>query len=124
MAIRHNRIIHGGGATHMACALAIREAAEHEAGRNRLAMESFASALETIPSALAQNAGTDVLDRILELRAAHRNGKGDAGITANGEVGLTGAKEAANSLESALSSATETCTSMLRIDQVVSARGD
>ena len=49
---------------------------------------------------------------------------GDAGITLNGEVGLTGAKEAANSLESALSAATETCTSMLRIDQVVSARGD
>ena len=124
MAIRHNRIIHGGGATHMACALAIREASEHEAGRNRLAMESFASALEAIPSTLAQNAGTDVLDRVLELRAAHRNGKDDAGITATGEVGSTGAKEAANSLESALSAATETCTSMLRIDQVVSARGD
>ena len=124
LAIRHNRIIHGGGATHMACALAIRESAEHEAGRNRLAMESFACALEAIPSVLAHNAGTDVLDRILELRAAHRNGMGDAGITPNGEVGPTGAKEAANSLESALSAATETCTSMLRIDQVVSARGD
>jgi chaperonin GroEL (HSP60 family) len=124
MAIRHNRIIHGGGATHMACALAIRESAEHEAGRNRLAMESFACALEAIPTALAQNAGTDVLDRILELRAAHRNGIGDAGITANGEVGPTLAKEAANNLESALNAATETCTSMLRIDQVVSARGD
>ena len=124
MAMKDNRIIHGGGASHMACALAIREAAEHEAGRDRLGMEAFARALETIPSTLAQNAGTDVLDRILELRAAHRNGIGDAGITVNGEVGPTGAKEAAGSLESALSAATETCTSMLRIDQVVSARGD
>ena len=124
MAMKDNRIIHGGGATHMACALAIREAAEHEAGRNRLAMESFASALEAIPSTLAQNAGTDVLDRVLELRAAHRKGAGDAGITANGQVGSTGAKEAAQCLESALSAATETCASMLRIDQVISARGD
>ena len=87
-------------------------------------LEAFARALEAIPSTLAKNAGTDVLDRILELRAAHRNGIGDAGITVDGEVGPTEAKEAAGSLESALSAATETCTSMLRIDQVVSARGD
>lgn len=124
LAMRSNRLIDGGGATHMACALAIREAAEHEAGRNRLAMEAFARALEIIPITLALNAGTDALDRILELRAAHRNGVEDAGITANGKVGPTGAKEAATSLSSALNSATETCASMLRIDQVVSARGD
>ena len=124
LAMRTNQLIHGGGATHMACALAIREAAEHEAGRNRLAMEAFARALEIIPSTLALNAGTDALDRILELRAAHRNGEGDAGITAAGKVGKTGAKEAAACLESAFNSATETCASMLRIDQVVSARGD
>ena len=124
LAMQTNRLVDGGGATHMACALAIREAAEHEAGRNRLAMEAFARALEVIPSTLAQNAGTDALDRILELRAAHRNGVRDAGINTQGEVSPTGAKEAAQSLESALSAATETCSSMLRIDQVVSARGD
>ena len=108
----------------MACALSIREAAEHEAGRNRLAMEAFSRALEIIPTTLALNAGTDALDRILELRAAHRNGESSAGITADGKVGPTGAKEAASCLESAFNSATETCASMLRIDQVVSARGD
>ena len=124
LAMRTNRLIDGGGATHMACALAIREAAEHQAGRNRLAMEAFARALEIIPSTLALNAGTDALDRILELRAAHRNGIGNAGITADGTVGPTGAKEAADSLSSAFVAATETCSSMLRIDQVVSARGD
>ena len=124
LGMRTNRLVDGGGAVHMACALAIREAAEHEAGRNRLAMEAFARALEIIPTTLALNAGTDALDRILELRAAHRNGESSAGITADGKVGLTGAKEAAACLESAINSATETCASMLRIDQVVSARGD
>ena len=124
LAMRTNRLIPGGGATHMACALAIREAAEHEAGRNRLAMEAFARALEIIPATLAQNAGSDALDCILELRAAHRNGEREAGITAAGDIGETGAKEAAISLESSFNSATETCASMLRIDQVVSARGD
>ena len=124
LAMRTNRLIDGGGATHMACALAIREASEHEAGRNRLAMEAFARAMEIIPTTLALNAGTDALDRVLELRAAHRNGASDAGITADGKVGPTGAKEAASSLESSLNAATETCASMLRIDQVISARGD
>ena len=124
LAMRTNRLIDGGGATHMACALAIREASEHEAGRNRLAMEAFARAMEIIPTTLALNAGTDALDRILELRAAHRNGASDAGITSDGKVGSTGAKEAASSLESSLNAATETCASMLRIDQVISARGD
>jgi chaperonin GroEL (HSP60 family) len=124
LAMRSNRLIDGGGATHMACALAIREAGEREAGRNRLAMEAFARALEIIPTTLALNAGADALDRILELRAAHRNGAREAGITAEGKVGPTGAKEAATSLELALNFATETCASMLRIDQVVSARGD
>jgi chaperonin GroEL (HSP60 family) len=108
----------------MACALAIREASEHEAGRNRLAMEAFARALEVIPTTLALNAGADPLDKILELRATHRSGASATGITSEGRVGLTGAKEAANSIESSLEAATETCSSMLRIDQVISARGD
>ena len=124
LAIQTDRIVDGGGATHMACALAIREAAEHESGRSRLAMEAFARALEIIPTTLAQNVGLDPLDLILELRATHRNGNASMGITPEGKVGLTGAKEAANTFESALTAATETCASMLRIDQVVSARGD
>ena len=124
LAMKSNRLIHGGGATHMSCALAIREAAEHASGRERLAMEAYSRALEIIPSTLAQNAGADALDKILELRAAHRNRSNDVGITATGEVASTGAMEASDCLRSALNSATETCSSMLRIDQVVSARGD
>jgi len=124
LALDDGRILYGGGATHMACALAIREASEHESGRERLAMEAYARALEIIPASLAQNAGVDALDRILELRAAQRNGVHDAGITPSGEVGPIDARETATCLESALNGATETCSSMLRIDQVVSARGD
>ncbi|MBD14297.1 MAG: hypothetical protein CMJ72_03915 [Planctomycetaceae bacterium] len=124
LAMRTDRLVVGGGATHMACALAIREAAEREAGRNRLAMDAFARALEIVPSTLALNSGADALDMVLELRAAHRNGNARAGIKSDGTVGDTGATEAAATLESAISAATETCASMLRIDQVVSARGD
>ena len=124
LAMRTNRLVQGGGSTHLACALSIREAAEREAGRNRLAMEAFARALEIIPTTLALNAGADALDSILELRAAHRNGSDDVGITSEGKVGTTGAMEAASSIESSLDAATETCASMLRIDQVISARGD
>ncbi len=124
LAIRDGRALYGGGATHMACALAIREAAEKESGRERLAMEAYARALEIIPASLAQNAGTDALDQILELRATHRSKSTSAGITKSGKVGSTGARIAAKSLESSIHAATETCASMLRIDQVISARGD
>lgn len=124
LAIRDGRALYGGGATHMSCALAIREASEREPGRERLAMEAYARALEIIPASLAQNAGTDPLDRLLELRAAHRNGSKSVGINKIGKVGETGSRISAKGLESAIHAATETCSSMLRIDQVISARGD
>jgi len=124
LTIRDGRALHGGGASHMACALSIREASERESGRERLAMDAYARALEIIPASLAQNAGTDALDQLLELRAAHRSGSNSVGITRVGKVGETGARISAKCLESAINAATETCASMLRIDQVISARGD
>ena len=72
--------------SHMGASLAVKEAAEGQAGRERLAMEAFARALENIPSTLAQNAGVDRLNTLLALRAEHRNGTATAGIDAEGKV--------------------------------------
>lgn len=124
LAMRGGEVLVGGGAALMSASLAVRHAAEKEAGRERLAMEAFGRALEVIPATLADNAGVDALDRILELRAAHRNGDITAGIRADGSVGPTDALEPLASLALALDAACETCSGMLRIDQVVSARGD
>lgn len=126
LAMRTSSIINGGGHIHCLAALDIRASAEGVAGRERLAMESFARALETIPFTLAINAGKDGLDAILELRAGLRQTENKAlGITSNGQVGSV--EEVwipAASLSSAILGAFETTSSLLRVDQVISARGD
>jgi len=126
LAMRTSSIINGGGHIHCLSALEIRSSAEGVAGRERLAMESFARALECIPFTLATNAGKDGLDAILELRAGLRQTENEAlGITSNGQVGsVEGVWIPAASLSSAISGAFETTSSLLRVDQVISARGD
>ena len=119
-------LLPGGGASHTRIAQAVREASESESGRARLAMDAFARAMETIPATLAANAGKDILDSVLEMRTAAREGSTTPiGIRADGEVGdVSGVWHPRAVIEDGLESATETSMSMLRIDQVISARGD
>ena len=125
LAMRSKTIVRGGGSFHMGASLAVKEAAERQAGRERLAMEAFARALENIPSTLAQNAGVDRLDTLLALRAQHRQGAQQAGIDAEGNVAdITETWLPSQTLHHALESATETACGLLRVDQVISARGD
>ena len=103
----------------------VRVASESEPGKARLAMEAFARALETIPATLVENSGGESLDRILELRTASRESDIPMGIDKNGFV--TPTKDIwhpRSVIENSLESATETAMSMLRIDQVISSRGD
>ena len=88
-------------------------------------MDAYARALEMIPAALVENSGGDALDRILELRAAARDDDDFVGITPEGVVGSAeGVWHPRAVIEDGLESATDTAMSMLRIDQVISARGD
>jgi len=125
LAMKSGSVVRGGGSFHMGASLMVKEAAEGQAGRERLAMEAFARALENIPSTLAQNAGVDRLDTLLSLRAAHRSGQHHAGIAADGTVApIEGTWLPADTLHHALEAATETACGLLRVDQVISARGD
>jgi chaperonin GroEL (HSP60 family) len=88
-------------------------------------MEAFARALETVPATLAENGGNDPLDCVLELRAAARGGEAPVGISPDGKTWqVDGVWHPRSVIENSLVSASETAMSMLRIDQVVSARGD
>ncbi len=119
------RLLLGGGSLHVAAALAVREAAEAASGRQRLAMDAYARALEAVPGTLVENAGADRLDVLLELRAAHRNGQHEAGVGPDGTCAIiTSAWSNAFTLEHALEVATESVCGLLRIDQVISSRGD
>ena len=125
LAKEEDSIVLGGGSLHMAASLRIREAAEGCAGRERLAMEAFARALEGIPAALAINAGGDRIDSLLQLRSLHRSGKTNSGITQSGSPGeIENVWLPAYTIEHSISAACESACGLLRVDQVISARGD
>ena len=125
VAVTTQGAVRGGGSLHMGASLAIREAAEQQAGRERLAMEAFARALEVVPATLAQNAGVDRLDTLLALRASHRNQSTGHGIGRDGQVLLMDEVwMPAETLAHGLELACQTACGLLRVDQVISARGD
>ena len=124
-AIDSGQVLVGGGSLHIAASLAIREAAETKSGRERLGMEAFSRALEAIPATLAENIGSDRLDTLLELRSLHRAGNKNSGVGKEGmpdriEDAIIPATTILHSLEAAC----ETTCGLIRVDQVISARGD
>ena len=125
LAKEENSVILGGGSLHIAASLRVREAAEKCPGRERLSMEAFSRALEAIPAALATNNGEDRIDALLELRSMHRAGHSNAGITQSGKPGeIVDAWLPTYTLEHSISAACESACGLLRVDQVISARGD
>ncbi len=127
VAIEDGKIVPGGGAPEVELALRLREYASSVGGREQLAIESFANALEVVPRTLAENAGLDAIEALVDLRAAHENGNKSFGLDVfTGEV--TDSIEA-NVLEplrvktQAIQSATEVATMILRIDDVIAAKG-
>ena len=124
-AMETGEVLLGGGTLYIAASLAVKDAAEERSGRERLAMEAFARALESIPSTLISNSGNDQLDRLLELRAQHRQGHSEFGVTQTGLCGpIVDAWASAETLAHALEAACDTACGLLRVDQVISARGD
>jgi len=125
-ALRGKRVVVGGGAIEVEVARRVREFAKGLVGRERLAVEEFASALEFVPTTLAENAGLDPIDVMTELRAAHDRGGVNVGLNLEREgvcdnlVG--GVLEPLKVKTQAIASATEVAIMILRIDDVVAAR--
>ena len=125
LAMEDQEVLPGGGAIYSRIAHAVRVSSESEPGRARLAMEAFSRAMETIPGALVENSGNDSLDSILELRAATRNQEQFFGIDEDGKVSVIDrAWHPRTIIAESLHLACETTIGMLRIDQVISSRGD
>ena len=120
-------VLTGGGSVLAALSRDLRTYAEGVGGREQMAIEAFASALEIIPRTLAENAGLDPVTTLIELRKAHADGHSHAGINVY-EGGVVDMKEAnvvepMRVVEQAIQSATETATMILRIDDVISSKG-
>jgi chaperonin GroEL (HSP60 family) len=124
--IETNKIVAGGGAIEVEMARELRNYAPKVGGREQLAVEAFAEAIETIPKTLAENAGLEAIDVIVELRAAHDKQDGQyRGINVfTGKVENMrekGVVEPAIVKEQAIKSAAESAAMILRIDDVIAA---
>ncbi|MEM2111735.1 MAG: thermosome subunit beta, partial [Candidatus Bathyarchaeia archaeon] len=78
--VQDPKIMAGGGAPEEEVAKVLREYANSLPGREQLAVQSFAEAIEIVPTTLAENAGLDPIDIISDLRARHEKGETWAGI--------------------------------------------
>lgn len=120
-------VLTGGGSVLASLSRELRVFAEGIGGREQMAIEAFASALEVIPRTLSENAGLDPVTTIIELRKAHADGKKHSGINVyeGGVVDMLESfvVEPMRVVEQAIQSATETATMILRIDDVISAKG-
>lgn len=67
--IRDNRVVYGGGAAEISCALAVSKAADKCPTLEQYAMRAFADALEVIPMALSENSGMNPIQTMTEVRA-------------------------------------------------------
>ncbi len=125
--VRNPKYLSGGGSTEIELAKNLRDYALQIGGREQLAIECFADALEIIPKTLAQNAGYNSIDILVELRAKHSSPKNKYfGI--NVFTGKTVDMQELGVLEpllvklQALKSATEAASMILKIDDVVAAK--
>ena len=124
--IENNKIVAGGGAVEIEVAKELRKYAPKVGGREQLAIEAFADATEIIPKTLAENAGLQSIDIIVELRAAHEKTNGKykgvnvfkGGIMDSIEKGVI---EPTVVKVQAFKSAAESAAMIMRIDDVISA---
>jgi len=127
-AIEDGKILAGGGAPEAETAKQLRDYAVKVGGREQLAVEAFADAIESVPLALAENAGLDPIDVMVDLRAKHEDPNNKwYGV----DVFAGGVKNMhdLNVLEplrvklQVVKSATEAASMILRIDDVVASKG-
>ncbi|RZN64204.1 MAG: thermosome subunit [Candidatus Methanoliparum thermophilum] len=124
--IEDTKIVCGGGATEIELSLRLKDYAPSVGGREQLAIEEFAKALEVIPRTLAENAGLDPIDALVELRKAHQEGKKTYGLdldTGKAKDMLeAGVIEPIRGKSQAVSSAIEVTNMILSIDDVIAAK--
>jgi len=124
--IERPAIVAGGGAAEAEAASQVLKWADRLSGREQLAAQKFAEALESIPIALALNAGMDPIDAQVEFRAKHatENGKWFGIEAADGKVKDMYQRQVFEPLAVKLQiirSATEAASMILRIDDVIAA---
>ncbi|HID25036.1 MAG TPA: thermosome subunit, partial [Thermoplasmata archaeon] len=126
VALEDGKMIPGGGAAATEVAMTLRDYAPTVGGREQMAIEAFANAVESVPRTLSENAGLDPIDMILELRKSHKEGNKYAGINVfTGEVDDMLENNVIEPLRVSVQevqAAAEAATMILRIDDVIAAK--
>ncbi len=127
VALEDGKMTAGGGAVAIAIAMALRDYAPSVGGREQMAIEAFANAIEIVPKTLSQNAGLDPIDMMLAIRSAHKKGNKYAGIDVfSGAVTDMMKNNVIEPLRVSLQeiqAASEAATMILRIDDVIASKG-
>ncbi|MBI5000383.1 MAG: TCP-1/cpn60 chaperonin family protein [Euryarchaeota archaeon] len=128
VAIEDGIVVPGGGAPEIELSLKLAEFASTVGGREQLAIEAFAKAIEIIPWTLAENAGLDAINILINLRSEHSGKKKSvqSGVDVyNGDVKdmvKLSVIEPLRVKTQAITSATEVANMILRIDDVIAAK--
>lgn len=127
-AVEEGKYVTGGGSTEVEVAMKLRDMATDIGGREQLAIQAFADALEVIPKALADSAGMDPIDTLVQLRSKHKGASGksfgvDVYSNSVADMDKLGVIEPLKVKSQAITSATEATVSILRIDDMISSKG-
>jgi thermosome len=126
VALEDGKMTPGGGAAAIEIAMSLREYATTVGGREQMAIEAFANAVEIVPKTLAENAGLDPIDMMIEVRTAHKKGSKTAGVDVfNGKVTDMIKNNVIEPLRVSVQevqSSTEAATMILRIDDIIASK--
>jgi len=121
--VQETRVCYGGGATEMAMSTKVLEEMKLVQGKESLAVESFAKALQQIPCILADNGGYDSADLLGNLRAAHAKGEHQMGLELNkgmvADMKELGIMESFKSKMAQLCAAAEAAEMVIRVNEII-----
>ncbi len=122
--LEDKKVVPGGGAPEASVSRKLHKFAESLVGREQLAVQAFAEALEVVPRTLAENSGLDPIDIIVALRTEHEGGNTKAGIdVAQGKVrSMTDIVEPLRVKTHAITAASENAQMILRIDDIIASK--
>jgi thermosome len=126
-AVEDGKFVSGGGSIEMELAMRLRKYAVEVGGREQLAIQAFADALEVIPRALSESCGLDTINTLVELRSKHEKKNLTLGIDVYKvrvhDMRALGIIEPLRVKKQAIQSASEAAEMILRIDDIIAAKG-
>ncbi|MBS3054222.1 MAG: TCP-1/cpn60 chaperonin family protein [Candidatus Aenigmarchaeota archaeon] len=125
-ALENGKVVFGGGSSETELSRRLKTYADSVGGREQLAINAFAEALEVIPRTLAESTGRDPIDILVDLRTKHDKGGETMGVdvfkAAVADMKQMGVVEPLKTKTQAITSASEAAEMILRIDDVITSK--